>query len=91
MKTPVVLIRLLTRNCIYICTYNATPVQELNECKAERLSAPPYAQRGYKANERIVGELFSKFDEIDRQIDVSPVKYANFIDQLEKKFKNKEG
>ena len=37
-----------------------------------------------------VGELFSKFDEIDRQIDVSPVKYANFIDQLEKKFKNKQ-
>jgi hemerythrin-like domain-containing protein len=40
---------------------------------------------------RQVGELFSKFDEVDRQIDVSPVKYAEFIDQLEKKFKNKEG
>jgi hemerythrin-like domain-containing protein len=38
-----------------------------------------------------VGELFSKFDEVDRQIDVSPVKYAGFIDQLEKKFKNQEG
>jgi len=36
-----------------------------------------------------VGELFSKFDEVDRQIDVSPVKYADFIDQLEKKLKNR--
>jgi len=38
---------------------------------------------------RQVGELFSKFDEVDRQIDVSPVKYADFIDQLEKKLKNR--
>jgi hemerythrin-like domain-containing protein len=36
-----------------------------------------------------VGELFSKFDEVDRQIDVSPVKYADFIDQLENKLKNR--
>jgi len=36
---------------------------------------------------RQVGELFSKFDEVDRQIDISPVKYASFIDQLENKFK----
>jgi len=40
---------------------------------------------------RQVGELFSKFDEVDRQIDVSPVKYADFIDQLEKKFEKQEG
>ena len=38
-----------------------------------------------------VGELFSKFDEVDRQIDVSSVKYADFIDQLEKKFEKQEG
>jgi hemerythrin-like domain-containing protein len=38
---------------------------------------------------RQVGELFSKFDEVDRQIDVSPVKYADFIDQLENKLKNR--
>jgi len=40
---------------------------------------------------RQVGELFSKFDEVDRQIEVSPVKYADFIDQLEKKFEKQEG
>jgi hemerythrin-like domain-containing protein len=38
-----------------------------------------------------VGELFSKFDEVDRQIDVSPGKYEAFIDQLEKKIKKQEG
>jgi hemerythrin-like domain-containing protein len=38
-----------------------------------------------------VGELFAKFDEVDRRIDVSPGKYAEFIDRLEKKFKNQEG
>ena len=38
-----------------------------------------------------VGELFSKFDEVDRQIDVSPGKYEAFIDQLEKKIEKQEG
>jgi hemerythrin-like domain-containing protein len=38
---------------------------------------------------RQVGELFYKFDEVDRQIDVSPVKYSDLIDQLEKKFENR--
>ena len=38
-----------------------------------------------------VGELFSKFDEVDRQIEVSPDKYEDFINQLEKKFENQEG
>jgi hypothetical protein len=38
-----------------------------------------------------VGELFSKFDEVDRQIDVSPGKYSVFIDQLEKKIEKQEG
>jgi hemerythrin-like domain-containing protein len=38
-----------------------------------------------------VGELFAKFDEVDRRIDVSPGKYGEFIDRLEKKFKNQEG
>jgi len=38
-----------------------------------------------------VGELFSKFDAVDRQIEVSPDKYEDFIDQLEKKFENQEG
>ncbi len=37
-----------------------------------------------------VGELFAKFDEVDRQIDVSPKKYNDFIDQLEKKFEKQE-
>ena len=40
---------------------------------------------------RQVGELFAKFDEVDRQIDVSPGKYEVFIDQLEKKFAAQEG
>jgi hemerythrin-like domain-containing protein len=35
---------------------------------------------------RQVGELFAKFDEVDRQIDVSPGTYEVFIAQLEKKF-----
>lgn len=39
---------------------------------------------------RQVGELFSKFDEVDRQIDVSPDKYEVFIAQLEKKFTKQE-
>jgi len=39
---------------------------------------------------RQVGELFSKFDEVDRQIDVSPDKYEVFIVQLEKKFAKQE-
>lgn len=38
-----------------------------------------------------VGELFSKFGEVDRQIDVSPGKYEIFIDQLEQKFAAQEG
>ena len=38
-----------------------------------------------------VGELFSKFDEVDRQIDVSPGKYLVFIDQLEKRIEKQEG
>jgi len=38
---------------------------------------------------RQVGELFSQFDEVDRQIDVSPNKYEVFIDQLENQFKNR--
>jgi hypothetical protein len=47
------LIKLLTCNRIYMCTYKATPVQDLNEWKAARLSAPTHVQRGYKANGRI--------------------------------------
>jgi hemerythrin-like domain-containing protein len=39
----------------------------------------------------LVGELYAKFDEVDRQIDVSPGKYEVFIDQLEKKFATQEG
>ncbi len=38
-----------------------------------------------------VGELFAKFGEVDRQIDVSPGKYLVFIAQLEKKFAKQEG
>jgi len=38
-----------------------------------------------------VGELFSKFDAVDRQIDLSPDKYADFIDRLEKEFEKQEG
>lgn len=37
-----------------------------------------------------VGELFSKFNEVDRQIDVSPDKYEDFIDRLEKIFERQE-
>ena len=33
-----------------------------------------------------VGELLAKFEAVDRQIDVSPEKYAEFINQLEKEF-----
>lgn len=40
---------------------------------------------------RQVGELFAKFDAVDRQIDVAPGKYEAFIDQLEKKFEKQEG
>jgi len=40
---------------------------------------------------RQVGELFSKFDEVDRQIDVSPGKYEAFINQLEKRIEKQEG
>jgi hemerythrin-like domain-containing protein len=39
---------------------------------------------------RQVGELFAKFDEVDRQIDLSPEKYEAFVDQLEKKIKRQE-
>jgi hemerythrin-like domain-containing protein len=39
---------------------------------------------------RQVGELFAKFGEVDRQIDVSPDKYEDFIDQLEKKIEKTE-
>jgi len=39
---------------------------------------------------RQVGELLAKFDQVDRQIDVSPVRYAEFIDQLEKNFEKQE-
>ena len=35
---------------------------------------------------RQIGELFSKFDEVDRQINFSPVKYEAFINELEEKF-----
>jgi hemerythrin-like domain-containing protein len=38
-----------------------------------------------------VGELFSKFDEADQQINVSTDKYENFIDRLEKKIEKQEG
>jgi len=38
-----------------------------------------------------VGELFSKFAEVDQQISVSTDKYENFIEWLEKKFKKQEG
>jgi hemerythrin-like domain-containing protein len=38
-----------------------------------------------------LGELYAKFDEIDRQIDVSPDRYQAFIDQLEKNFAKQEG
>jgi hemerythrin-like domain-containing protein len=37
-----------------------------------------------------VGELFSKFAEVDQQISVSTDKYENFIERLEKKFKKQE-
>jgi hemerythrin-like domain-containing protein len=36
---------------------------------------------------RQVGELFSKFDEADKQIGYSPEKYEAFINKLEEKFK----
>ncbi len=36
-----------------------------------------------------VGELFSKFAEVDQQISVSIDKYEEFIDRLEKKFENR--
>ena len=35
---------------------------------------------------RQVGELFSKFDEIDRQIDIEPDKHERFVDQLRNNF-----
>lgn len=38
-----------------------------------------------------VGELFSKFNEVDQQISVSTGKYEDFIVRLEKKFENQEG
>jgi hemerythrin-like domain-containing protein len=38
-----------------------------------------------------VGELFAQFDEVDRQIDVSPGKYEVFVNQLEKKIETQEG
>jgi len=38
-----------------------------------------------------VGELFAKFNEVDRQIDVSPGKYEVLIAQLEKKFAKQAG
>jgi hemerythrin-like domain-containing protein len=37
-----------------------------------------------------VGEIFSKFAEVDQQISVSTDKYENFIERLEKKFKKQE-
>lgn len=37
-----------------------------------------------------VGELFAQFETVDRQIGVSPGKYEEFIDQLEKKFEKQE-
>jgi hemerythrin-like domain-containing protein len=40
---------------------------------------------------RQVGELSAKFDTVDRQIDVSPDKYEDFIDRLEKTFEKQEG
>ncbi len=38
-----------------------------------------------------VGELFSKFAEVDQQISVSSDKYEDFVERLEKKFKKQEG
>jgi hemerythrin-like domain-containing protein len=38
-----------------------------------------------------VGELFAQFDEVDRQIDVSPGKYEALINQLEKKIEKQQG
>jgi hemerythrin-like domain-containing protein len=37
-----------------------------------------------------VGELFSKFAEVDQQINVAIDKHANFIEQLEHKFEKQE-
>ena len=37
-----------------------------------------------------VGELLAKFEAVDRQIDVSPDKYAEFINRLEKEFEKLE-
>jgi len=40
---------------------------------------------------RQMGELLYRFEMVDRQIDISPVKYADFIDRLEKEFEKSEG
>lgn len=37
-----------------------------------------------------VGELFSKFNEIDEQFGDAPVKYEQFISELEERFNLKE-
>ncbi len=39
---------------------------------------------------RAVGELFSKFADVDRQFENAPEKYENFVNSLENKFKLKE-
>lgn len=38
-----------------------------------------------------MGELLYRFEMVDRHIDISPVKYADFIDRLEKEFEKPEG
>lgn len=40
---------------------------------------------------RQMGELLYRFEMVDRQIGISPVKYADFIDRLEKEFEKSEG
>jgi hemerythrin-like domain-containing protein len=50
-----------------------------------------YPWMDHQLSTRQVGELFAKFDEVDRQIDVSPAKYEAFINQLEKKIEKQEG
>jgi len=50
-----------------------------------------YPWMDHQLSTRQVGELFAKFEEVDRQIDLSPGKYEAFIDQLEKQFEKQEG
>ncbi len=48
----------------------------------------PWMDRNLSIRE--VGELFSKFADVDRQFENAPKKYENFVDSLEDKFKLKE-